>query len=132
MLEIMAAIDAYRQTKYALSPLPTKEYWEDAEGANYETMYRSDPAPLVDKKYINGNYFATFNFSYYSKSNTADEARHVCEAILTALEIGAYTGLFGTTSGELNATARPAPIGKDERGRQTFVVSFSLKYYVEV
>jgi hypothetical protein len=32
----------------------------------------------------------------------------------------------------MEVLSRPSPLEKDERGRITFVVSFSLKYYVEV
>jgi len=132
VLEVMAAIETYRQSKYPLTPAPSKDYWEDAEGIDSETMYRGDPSPLVSKKYINGNYFATFNFSYYSRSITLDAARHICESILDVLNVENFSNLFGATSGTMEVLSRPSALEKDDRGRITFVVSFSLKYYVEV
>ena len=100
--------------------------------ADFEVMCRHDVAPVVQKRFMDGSYKAGFNFSYYCKSKNVIQARQTLEAIIEALNIQNFQGLFGLTEGRLEAVTRPTPVSEDESGVKVYTSSFQLVYSQEV
>ena len=152
MLELMSYINAYllqklpgicellpaenlmpADTLYPGRSYPTVIH-EDffTQDDEYEVICRHDPSPAVLKKFLNGSYRAQFNFSYYCRSKNVIQARQTLEAIMEALNIENFQGLFGLTEGRLEAVTRPSPVGEDDAGVKSYTSSFRLVYFQEV
>lgn len=97
-----------------------------------EVMCRHDVSPKINRRYVNGNYWAEFNFSYYVKADNPISARQMLEAIEAALFIDNFTGALGLTDGRLEVLSRPTPVSRDESGIVVYTSSYKLVYFQEV
>ena len=152
MLELMSYINAYLLAKLpgicALLPAenlmpadtlyPGRSYpsviHEDffQNDSDYEVICRHDPSPLIQKRFLTGAYRAVFNFSYFCKSANVIQARQTLEAIMEALDIQNFQGLFGLTEGRLEVVTRPVPVSESDAGVKIYTSSFRLVYFQEV
>jgi hypothetical protein len=96
-----------------------------------EVICRHDPSPVIVRRYLTGNYWAEFNFSYYARSKNPEAARKTLAAIVDAMNIDVFSDLFGIQEGRLNAVTRPLPVGEDEDGVTTYTSTFRLVYFQE-
>lgn len=96
-----------------------------------ELMCRHDPSPVITRRYLTGDFWAQFDFSYYARSKNPEAARKTLAALVDALNIDAFSALFGIAEGRLNAVTRPSPVGEDEAGVRTYTSSFRLVYFQE-
>lgn len=102
------------------------------EEQEYEVICRHDASPIIVKRFFDGSYRARFSFSYYAKSKNVIQARQTLEAIIEALNLGNFQGLFGLTEGHLEAVTRPTPVSENESGVKVYTSSFRLDYSQEV
>lgn len=96
-----------------------------------ELMCRHDPSPLVTRRYLTGAYWATFNFSYYTRSIDPIAARRLLEAVLAILNIDSFSDLFGVAEGRVQVITQPSPVGEDDAGVKTFAFACRLTYFQE-
>ncbi len=96
-----------------------------------EVICRHDPSPVIVRRYLTGNFWAEFNFSYYARSKNPEAARKTLAAIVDAMNIDVFSDLFGIQEGRLNAITRPSPVGEDEAGVTTYTSAFRLVYFQE-
>lgn len=131
MIEIMANINAYVVGRVPSAGSNINEDFFSAD-IQTETMCRHDAAPLIQRRYMTGSYWAAFNFSYYTKSDNPISARQVQEAIMDALDIDNFTELLGLKEGRLEVAARPTPVSRDQDGTVIYTSSYRLVYFEEV
>lgn len=131
MIEIMANINAYVISKVPGAGSNINEDFFSADSSS-ETICRHDVAPLIQRRYMTGGYWAAFNFSYYSKASDPIAARQVQEAIMEALSLDNFSELLGLNEGRLEVAARPTPVSRDEDGTVIYTSSYRLVYFQEV
>lgn len=131
MIELMANINAFVNTQTGDVGRNINEDFFGGDSPD-EIMCRHDSSSLIDRRYLTGDYWAAFNFSYYAKSLNPISARQTIEAISAALEIDNFCDLLGLQNGRLEIIARPTPVSRDETGTVIYTSSYKLVYYQEV
>lgn len=131
MIQVMENVNAYVLGKVPDLGSNINEDFFTAD-ALPETICRHDPAPLISRRYMNGAYWAEFNFSYYTKDDDPISARQVQEAIVEALSLDNFSELLGLHEGRLEVTARPTPVSREDDGAVVYTSSFRLVYFQEV
>lgn len=130
MIEIMANINTFVMSKVSgISNINEDFFVSDTED---ETICRHDVAPLIDRRYLTGNYWAAFNFSYYTRASDPMTARQVQESIMEALSLDNFSELLGLVEGRMTILTRPTPVVREEDGSVTYTSSYRLVYFVEV
>ena len=126
----MPQIDAYLQARATLYAPVTYDTF--AGDTTEELMVRHDPSPALTKRYLDGSWWGTFNFSFYAKSHDMAKARAQLEAISGVLNLETFTGLFGLSEGRMTLVTRPVLVDQDKSGVTIQTSSYRLVFFKEV
>jgi hypothetical protein len=126
----MPLIDAYLQARATLYAPVTYDAF--AGDSTEELMVRHDPSPALTKRYLDGSWWGTFNFSFYAKSADMAKARAQLEAIAGVLNIETFADLFGLSEGRLTLVTRPVLVDQDKSGVTIQTSSYRLVFFKEV
>lgn len=94
-------------------------------------MARHDPSTYRETTYMDKSRVGIFNFAYYAKSGSMEQAREWLDQILALLDLEEDTPISDGCQIRITPVTSPVFASKTEKNEYIYTASLTLEYYKE-